>query len=174
MYCIDDAVFFIQCKYQHRHLLFHTHDRCCQIHSCQFLCNYFFNGNFIIFYCIRVCLRITVINSVNSFCKKDCFCFDFYCAKYSGCICGEVRMSSEGSFSPGRIAPDIISLLSCSISEKYFGFPLSVMSSSLLYLGYNLYARTNKLFFMHKLYKISRDFSLVFSKTPRGIVICEQ
>ena len=59
-------------------------------------------------------------------------------------------------------------------SEKYFGFPLSVMSSSLLYLGYNLYARTNKLFFMHKLYKISRDFSLVFSKTPRGIVICEQ
>ena len=93
MYCIDDAVFFIQCKYQHRHLLFHTHDRCCQIHSCQFLCNYFFNGNFIIFYCIRVCLWITVINSVNSFCKKDCFCFDLYCAKYSGCICGEVRMS---------------------------------------------------------------------------------
>ena len=37
-----------------------------------------------------------------------------------------------------------------------------VMSSSLLYLGYNLYAHTNKLFFMPKLYKMQEDFSLIF------------
>ena len=129
-------------------------------YSLNSLCGAYSQSNKYLFREMPLLIRIRIIGHVSSVCLlREYFCESSF---------------SEGSFSPGRIAPDIISLLSCSISEKYFGFPLSVMSSSLLYLGYNLYARTNKLFFMHKLYKISRDFSLVFSKTPRGIVICEQ
>ncbi len=93
MYGIDDAVLFIKAEYQHRHLLLHAHDGSGKIHSCQFLCNYFINGNLIILLGIRIYLRITVIDSVNSFGKKNGICADLNSTKYSSCICREIWMA---------------------------------------------------------------------------------
>ena len=93
MYGIDDAVLFIKTEYQHRHLLLHTHDGSGKIHSCQLLCNYFIDGNLIILLGIRIYLRITVIDSVNSLGKKNGICADLNSTKYSSCICREIRMA---------------------------------------------------------------------------------
>ena len=93
MYGIDDAVLFIKTEYQHRHLLLHTHDGSGKIHSCQLLCNYFIDGNLIILLGIRIYLRIAVINSINSLCKKNGICTDLNGTKYCSCICRKIRMT---------------------------------------------------------------------------------
>ena len=93
VYCIYNTVLLFQGKHKHRHLLLHTHDRCSQIHSSKLLRNYLVNTDLIVFHSIRIRLRIAVVDTVNCLCKKNRFCLDFYCAQYSGCICGEVRMT---------------------------------------------------------------------------------
>ena len=93
MYRVDDAVFFIKTEYQHRHLLLHAHDGSGEVHSCQFLGNHFINGNLIILLGIRIYLRIAVIDSVNSFGKKNGICANLNSTKYCSCICGKIWMT---------------------------------------------------------------------------------
>ena len=93
MYSIYNAVFFFKSKYQHWHLLFQTHNRCCQIHCSQFLIYNFFDRDFIILHCIWIQFRIAIVNSIYCFCKEYCFSLNFNCTEYSCCICRKIRVS---------------------------------------------------------------------------------
>ena len=90
---IDNAVLLVKSKYKHRHLLLQTHDGSGKIHSCKLLIYNLLNGNLVVLHSVRVGLRIAVVNTIYSLCKKDGICLDLNCTKNSSCIGREIRMS---------------------------------------------------------------------------------
>ena len=64
------------------------------IYYAQFAVDDFLNRDFIVFFCIWVGLRITVIYTINGFCEQDHICLNLNGTKHGCCIGGKIRMSS--------------------------------------------------------------------------------
>ena len=102
---------------------------------------------------LSVCSRIPVPYRLVCVHSREYFCSSF----------------SEGSFSPGRITPDTISLLSCCQWEIFWSFHYPASCLSLPVFRIQLVRTYEPVVFIYKwLYKLSRDFFIDFSKTPRG------